>query len=582
MKIFERNCRSFSLIAFKLALVTCLYSCAGSPRKEARSTSVESSVDSSDRQKLQSGAVNIPVQNNSSPVESVNSNHLHETPTESQEPGVGDQEKLDISQLTSEKNFDSDEQIQPPERDGECERYFKNTVKSNISFPYAAKDLIVGVVIKLTSSHLVGDLKVTSRSGNPAFDAQVERGIRRAGEVPAVCPTDIFVVLHHDQKHLLGLAPVFTDLKPQKPRDNTLSAIAPSDAEHAVAGYVGLSPSELVAKNDASFDPNLKSKNTEDTLSISPAASEKRIKDSEEKNGVRESVEQAKTDKASALKNLDGDWYSYKWKYGYTLKDGIGYATITNTPNFEVGQEIVRLAAVSNNTFSGDNIYKDGKFYKVKVTLQADGKLLFEGEKNVNWTMERIKIADLVQIKQKSRLDAEASAEPSASDRIQKDEKISSRFNQKQFIQIVRQAQSSSRVATNDMQRGGVKAKRDKAICELARNSGGLNVSSWVGKIINLSANGDGKGVLGIELAPGISVKTWNNSLSDVLHHTLINPSSKLFEKASAMKVGQMVQFSGTFHPGSEPECVYEASITLNGKISEPEFIMTFSDIKKK
>ncbi len=48
-----------------------------------------------------------------------------------------------------------------------------------------------------------------------------------------------------------------------------------------------------------------------------------------------------------------------------------------------MGQEIVRLASVGKNTFVGENIYKDGKFYKIKATLQADGKLLFEGEKNV-------------------------------------------------------------------------------------------------------------------------------------------------------------------------------------------------------
>ncbi len=582
MKIFERNSKAFVLVAFKLALVTCLCSCAGGPRKEARSPSFESSVDSSGRGKLQSGTVNATGQNTSSSVDSLNSKHLNDALTGLQEPDIGDQEKLNISQLTVERNFDNDEQIQSLEKDGECEHYFKNTVKSNISFPYATKGLIVGVEIKLTPSRLIGELKVISRSGSAAFDAQVERGIRRAGEMPVVCPTNIFVVVHHDQQNLLASAPVFTDLKSQNPRDNALSAIAPSDAEHALAGNGGLSHSELVAKSDVTLDPNLKSRNNKETLSISTAASENKIIDSGEKNGVKESVDQAKKDKASALRNLDGDWYSYKWKYGYTLKDGIGYATVTNTPNFEVGQEIIRLTMVGNNTFSGENIYSDGKFYKVKVTLQADGKLFFEGEKNVNWTMDRIKISDLVQIKQKLRLDAEASAEPSAADRIQKDLKVLSKFNQKQFIQIVRQGQSSLRVVTNDMQRGGVKAKRDKAICEMVRNIGGLNVSNWVGKIINLSSNGDGKGVLGIEIAPGITVKTWNNSLSDVLHHTLIDPSSKLFEKASAMKIGQMVQFSGSFHPGSETECVYEASITLNGKISEPEFVMTFSDIKKK
>ena len=93
---------------------------------------------------------------------------------------------------------------------------------------------------------------------------------------------------------------------------------------------------------------------------------------------------------ANEISQLDGDWYSYKWKYGYTLKDGKGYATITNSQNFEIGQEIVRLTPIGGSNFVGENVYKDGKFYKVKVTLQSDGKLFFEGEKNVKWTMERI------------------------------------------------------------------------------------------------------------------------------------------------------------------------------------------------
>lgn len=93
---------------------------------------------------------------------------------------------------------------------------------------------------------------------------------------------------------------------------------------------------------------------------------------------------------AADINQIDGDWYSYKWKYGYTLKNGIGITTIANSPSFKVGQEIVRLTAVGKNSFVGENIYKDGIFYKVKVTLQPNGKLFFEGEKNVKWEMEKI------------------------------------------------------------------------------------------------------------------------------------------------------------------------------------------------
>ena len=87
---------------------------------------------------------------------------------------------------------------------------------------------------------------------------------------------------------------------------------------------------------------------------------------------------------------LDGNWHSPQWKYGYVLKDGMGVATSTNSPNFQVGQNIIQLTATSPNTFTGQQVYTDGKFYKVNAKLQTDGRLYFEGEKNVKWVMERI------------------------------------------------------------------------------------------------------------------------------------------------------------------------------------------------
>lgn len=87
---------------------------------------------------------------------------------------------------------------------------------------------------------------------------------------------------------------------------------------------------------------------------------------------------------------LDGNWYSTQWKYGYVLKDGVGMATSTNSPNFQVGQNIIQLTATSPNTFIGQQVYTDGKFYKVNAKLQTDGRLYFEGEKNAKWVMDRI------------------------------------------------------------------------------------------------------------------------------------------------------------------------------------------------
>ena len=93
------------------------------------------------------------------------------------------------------------------------------------------------------------------------------------------------------------------------------------------------------------------------------------------------------------LQRLDGNWYSPQWGYGYTLKNGVGIATSTNSPNFQVGQNIIQLSATSATTFTGQQVYTDGRFYRVNVILQSDGRLYFEGEKNAKWLMERVAAA---------------------------------------------------------------------------------------------------------------------------------------------------------------------------------------------
>ncbi len=108
--------------------------------------------------------------------------------------------------------------------------------------------------------------------------------------------------------------------------------------------------------------------------------------------GVAEASEQQSDvpERLTDIRQLDGEWYSPKWKYGYTLTNGKGIATVSNSEKFQVGQEIVRLYPVGENKFTGENIYKDGKFYRVNVTLMPNGKLYFEGEKNVKWDMEKV------------------------------------------------------------------------------------------------------------------------------------------------------------------------------------------------
>lgn len=147
-----------------------------------------------------------------------------------------------------------------------------------------------------------------------------------------------------------------------------------------------------------------------------------------------------------------------------------------------------------------------------------------------------------------------------------------------QFISIVSEAQRESRQVENDMQRGGVKAKRDSALCQQMSS---LLVSDWVGTVTKVDSNSDGKGVFYVNIAPDISVETNNNDLSDSLmgDHTLMEPGSPAFNAASAMKPGQSVIFSGTFLRGLEGDCIREQSMTLQGKVGSPEFTFGFSQV---
>ena len=145
------------------------------------------------------------------------------------------------------------------------------------------------------------------------------------------------------------------------------------------------------------------------------------------------------------------------------------------------------------------------------------------------------------------------------------------------FNAIIQSAQSESSTTQNDMQKGGIKAIRDKAICKLIKK---LKVKNWVGEIVKITANSDGKGIIELAVAKNITVKTWNNDLSDWDDHSLLSPESKVFKAASSMNTGDMVHFTGSFIAGTGGECVKEGSLTLTGKLAEPEFIFKFSNIE--
>ena len=108
------------------------------------------------------------------------------------------------------------------------------------------------------------------------------------------------------------------------------------------------------------------------------------------------------------------------------------------------------------------------------------------------------------------------------------------------------------------MAQGAARPARAKEICAAFKD---LQVSKWLGEVETLSSNTDGLGVLSIQIAQGISIKTWNNALSDSEDRTLIDPDSTVFKQAIALKKGQKVTFGGQFFR-NPTDCIREGSFT--------------------
>lgn len=146
---------------------------------------------------------------------------------------------------------------------------------------------------------------------------------------------------------------------------------------------------------------------------------------------------------------------------------------------------------------------------------------------------------------------------------------------QKAFITAVTEGQRAAQSAKNDMQKGGAKAKRDDSICAVLSD---LKVTDWTGTLETIDSNSDGKGVVAVKIAKDVKITTWNNALSDLEDKTLLEPGTELFNKVSGLSRGAKVKFSGQFFR-DESDCIGEQSLTLDGKLEEPEFTFRFEDL---
>jgi len=148
--------------------------------------------------------------------------------------------------------------------------------------------------------------------------------------------------------------------------------------------------------------------------------------------------------------------------------------------------------------------------------------------------------------------------------------------NQKQFINTVEKYIDRFNSAKNELQQSSLRDQRRK---EISKSIDSMRITSWVGTINQLSTNSEGKAILSVRISPNISIKTWNNALSDIMANTLIEKGTSVYEKLLPLSIGRKIKFSGSFFP-SESDSVQETSVTIRGSITSPEFLFKFYSIE--
>ncbi|ELM5574247.1 hypothetical protein Q2713_003572 [Salmonella enterica] len=149
--------------------------------------------------------------------------------------------------------------------------------------------------------------------------------------------------------------------------------------------------------------------------------------------------------------------------------------------------------------------------------------------------------------------------------------------NEEQFISAINLAYRQSQSA-NDLQKENIKSLRDSAICEAIKHK--QEISDWYGTIADISSTSSNNATLAIKLPNGTILNTWNNSLSDIGDHTIIDKKSDVYKDVYDLSIGDSIIFSGSFIKDGK-QCAQETSITTNGSLNAPAFLFRFSSITK-
>lgn len=150
---------------------------------------------------------------------------------------------------------------------------------------------------------------------------------------------------------------------------------------------------------------------------------------------------------------------------------------------------------------------------------------------------------------------------------------------QANFIAVISDYKKRFDSARNELQQNVLRDERRTAI--LKALGAERRADKWSGTLRKLETNGDGNAVVVVRVAPNINLATWNNSISDVMHSTLIEKGTPLYAALVNMSAGDKVKVSGSFIH-ADADGLFEQSITIRGAMTDPEFLFKFTDISKQ
>lgn len=155
---------------------------------------------------------------------------------------------------------------------------------------------------------------------------------------------------------------------------------------------------------------------------------------------------------------------------------------------------------------------------------------------------------------------------------------------QKEFTDLLQSFSKQYAEADNQIKKTDARFARKNALIQWLRAAFGAKIvpfSGWVGKVCKLTTEQDGKASLKIKLlGSDTSLQTWNNSFSDIETKTMISRDDPIYPSLREIKDGDIVNISGSFFAKHDfPDLFLESSITEEGAMLEPEFIVKFRQV---